>query len=298
MIKGILIAVIGAVAYGFISVFTKFLVNFSVNSGTILISRVLIIMITIGIYLGVSRKFTIPSKVQIRDILLFGVGGYGGAIFLLAEAYHFIPMGQATMIHFSYPLFVALFMMLFFKEKLTPLKTTALVMTITGILALMDFNLSVNIVGFLIALISGAAFAVYMISVSKSSLKTMDPLNLLFYLATETLIVFGIGEAVFGEITVPQEGMVYVSMLGVAAMSIIGMVFTMIAIRLIGPTYTSMICVLEPVVALFCSMLIFREPMSVFGITGSILMLGVVLIVALDEIGKKNKERGKIKYDK
>ena len=48
MFKGIIIAVIGAMAYGFISLFTKNLVNLSVTSDTILVSRFLIIFLVIG----------------------------------------------------------------------------------------------------------------------------------------------------------------------------------------------------------------------------------------------------------
>ena len=120
MFKGIVISVIGAAAYGFISLFTKNLVNLSVTSDTILVSRFLIIFLVIGLYLAARKKLVKPTKKQIRDLLIYGVIGYGGAIFLLAESYIFMPMSQATMIHFSYPLFVAFFMVVFYKEKIKP----------------------------------------------------------------------------------------------------------------------------------------------------------------------------------
>ena len=294
MFKGIVISVIGAAAYGFISLFTKNLVNLSVTSDTILVSRFLIIFLVIGLYLAARKKLVKPTKKQIRDLLIYGVIGYGGAIFLLAESYIFMPMSQATMIHFSYPLFVAFFMVVFYKEKITWVKASALVLTCLGIAFLMEFNCTVNLVGLLIALLSGAAFGLYMVSVSESSIKDLDPLNLLFYLALVVVLVFGTLGIIKGELHLVGLGSaVYVSMLGVAALSIIGIGFSTVAIRTIGPTYAAMICVLEPVVALLCGVGIFREPLTAYGFLGSLMMFAVILLIAFEGyLRKKKSERG------
>lgn len=294
MFKGIIIAVIGAMAYGFISLFTKNLVNLSVTSDTILVSRFLIIFLVIGAYLSVRKKLVKPTKSQVKDLLIYGVIGYGGAIFLLAESYIFMPMSQATMIHFSYPLFVALFMVVFYKEKMTGVKAIALVLTCLGIAFLMEFNFTVNPVGMLIALLSGAAFGLYMVSVSESSIKELDPLNLLFYLALVVVLVFGAWGMIKGELhLVSLESAAYLSMLGVAVLSIIGIGFSTVAIRAIGPTYAAMICVLEPVVALLCGVVIFREPLTAYSFLGSLMMFAVILLIAFEGyLRKKKSERG------
>lgn len=292
MFKGIIIAVIGATAYGFISLFTKNLVNLSVNSDTILVSRFMIIFLVIGAYLVVRKRLVKPTKKQIKDLLIYGVIGYGGAIFLLAESYLFMPMSQATMIHFSYPLFVALFMVVFYKEKMTWVKATALGMTCLGIAFLMEFNFAVNFAGLMIALLSGAAFGLYMVSVSESSIKDLDPFNLLFYLALVVVLVFGSWGLVRGELHLVHLGpAVYGSMLGVAALSIIGIGFSTIAIRTIGPTYAAMICVLEPVVALLCGVIVFQEPMTVYSVLGSLMMFTVILLIAFEGYLKNKKIR-------
>ena len=294
MFKGIIIAVIGATAYGFISLFTKNLVNLSVTSDTILVSRFLIIFLVIGLYLAASKKLVKPTKKQIKDLLIYGVIGYGGAIFLLAESYIFMPMSQATMIHFSYPLFVAIFMVVFYKEKMTGVKASALALTCLGIAFLMEFNFTVNFVGLLIALLSGAAFGLYMVSVSESSIKDLDPLNLLFYLALVVVFVFGTWGMIKGELHLVGLGpAVYTSMLGVAALSIIGIGFSTVAIRTIGPTYAAMICVLEPVVALLCGVVIFRESLTAYSFLGSLMMFAVILLIAFEGYFRKKKsERG------
>ncbi|WP_195269327.1 DMT family transporter [Eubacterium sp. 1001713B170207_170306_E7] len=292
MFKGIIIAVIGAAAYGFISLFTKNLVNLSVNSDTILVSRFMIIFMVAGTYLVIRKKLVRPSGKQIKDLLIYGVIGYGGAIFLLAESYIFMPMSQATMIHFSYPLFVALFMVVFYREKMTWVKAAALFLTCLGIAFLMEFNFTVNIVGLLIALLSGAAFGFYMVSVSESSIKDLDPVNLLFYLALVVVLVFGTWGLIKGELHLVNLGSaVYMSMLGVAALSIIGIGFSTVAIHTIGPTYAAMICVLEPVVALLCGVAVFQEPLTAYSLLGSLMMLAVILLIAFEGYLRKKKIR-------
>ena len=165
-------------------------------------------------------------------------------------------------------------------------------MTCLGIAFLMEFNFAVNLAGLMIALLSGAAFGLYMVSVSESSIKDLDPFNLLFYLALVVVLVFGSWGLVRGELHLVHLGSaVYGSMLGVAALSIIGIGFSTIAIRTIGPTYAAMICVLEPVVALLCGVIVFQEPMTVYSVLGSLMMFTVILLIAFEGYLKNKKIR-------
>ncbi|MEG0377429.1 MAG: DMT family transporter [Eubacterium sp.] len=295
MFKGTFIAVIGATAYGFISLFTKKLVDLSVNSSTILVSRFFIISMVIGFYLVLSKRLVRPTKKQLLNLLFFGVLGYGGAIFLLAESYQYIPMGQATMIHFAYPLFVAMFMVVFYREKITWVKTAALGLTCLGIGFLMEFNLSYNLWGVFIALLSGAAFGLYMVSVSQSSIRDLDTFNLLFYLSVTIVLVFGVMGMLRGELQLLNlDYAVYSNMICVAGLSIVGIAFMTIAIRTIGPTYAAMISVFEPVVALLCGIVVYNESVTVYNTLGSFFMLVVILLIALEgylkiKVKKKRK---------
>lgn len=133
-----------------------------------------------------------------------------------------------------------------------------------------------------------------MVSVSESSIKDLDPLNLLFYLALVVVLVFGAWGMIKGELhLVSLESAAYLSMLGVAVLSIIGIGFSTVAIRAIGPTYAAMICVLEPVVALLCGVVIFREPLTAYSFLGSLMMFAVILLIAFEGYFRKKKsERG------
>lgn len=292
MLKGIILAVIGATSYGFQPVFTKLLINMGVTSNTLLVYRFIFILIIMGIYLISTKKLVKPTKRQVIDLILFGAIGYGGAIYLLAEAYLYMPMGQATMIHFTYPLFVTFFMVVFYKEKMSWVKGLALGMTCMSIFLLMEFKFSLNTYGVTIALLSGAAFGVYMVSVSQSSIKALDPCNLMFYLSLVVILVFGTQGFITGDLVLlylPLEA--YGSMLGIALLSIVGIGFMTYSIRVIGPTYAAMISIFEPVVTLICGILFFNEAVTLYSGLGSILMIAVILLIAFEGYIKKFQKR-------
>lgn len=282
-------AIIASIAFGLVSALTKILVDLSIDANTILLSRCIIIVSVIGVYLIASKKMERLTLKNFRDLLFFGVVGYGGAIYLLAMAYVYIPMGQATMIHFTYPFFVALFMIIFYKEKITREKGIALILTCIGVLLLTEFNITFSWIGIIFALLSGAAYGLYMISVSQSSLKELNPANLLFYLALLITVLFGIYGILKGT-DIPNFSNIamVLPMMGVAACSIVGILFTTIAVRIIGPTYTSMICVLEPVIAVLCSVILFHEDWTGYTFSGSVLLVIVILLITND-----NKKGGK-----
>ncbi|MEG1940780.1 MAG: DMT family transporter [Eubacterium sp.] len=296
MFKGIILAVIGATSYGFQPVFTKLLINIGVTSNTLLVYRFIYILMIMGIYLIVTKRIVKPTKRQIIDLILYGAIGYGGAIYLLAEAYLYMPMGQATMIHFTYPLFVTLYMVIFYKEKMTWVKAMALGMTCMSILLLMEFNFALNSFGVMIALLSGMAFGAYMVSVSQSSIKEFDACNLMFYLSIVIILVFGIQGVITGDLVLFNlPAAAYGSMFSIALLSIIGIGFMTISIRLIGPTYAAMISIFEPVVTLICGIIFFNEIVTIYSGLGSFLMIAVILLIAFESYLRKIKlERNKI----
>lgn len=57
------------------------------------------------------------TKTQLRDIVLITVLGYGGTTLILFSSYNYIPLGMATTIHFTYPVFTILGCVIFLHEK-------------------------------------------------------------------------------------------------------------------------------------------------------------------------------------
>lgn len=289
--KGIAMAIIGATAYGFLPIIAKFLINIDVSSSDVLVSRFIIVLLLTGAYLVFKKKLVAPSIKQARDLIAFAALGYGGAIYLLTESCRFIPVSQATVIHFSYPFFVALFMVMFFKEKITKLKILALLLIALSLKFFIGTDIQANIKGIVLALTSGLAFGAYMTSINQSSLKGFDTINLMFYLSLSVIVTFGTFALVTGQsnlLSLKPVAYGYILLLGLT--SIVGISFATMAIRTIGETHTAMLSLVEPVVSYLGGIVIFSEKMSLRNLIGSLIMLLVILVVIGDEQTSKNKE--------
>ncbi len=284
-----MMALLGAIAYGIQPTFTKLLLNLGINSTTLIFYRFVFVALIMGFYLLARKKLVRPSIKQIRDLIFFGILGYGGTIFLLTESYNYLPMGQATMIYFTYPVCVALMMVIFYKEKISFLKILALGLALLGLFFLGNFKVVFNFKGIFMALGLGLAFATYLVSVNKSTYKSMEAEVLIFYLALVNIVFFGIKGAVSSSLAwLPKVGFLYI--IATVTLTIMALLMITSAIRKIGAVNTSIICVFEPVITLMCGIIIFREVVNWSIFFGSLLMIVSVFFVTWEGFAREKKK--------
>ena len=132
--KGLLATMISAVFFGFIPLFVKTICAGGGNSVSAAFYRFFLSVPVLYIYLkaqGISMRIT---RTEFAKIALITIFGYGGTAVLLFSSYNFIPSGMSTTIHFMYPVFTILGCMIFFKEKVSPLKLLCVALCFGGIL--------------------------------------------------------------------------------------------------------------------------------------------------------------------
>ncbi|CAK7071053.1 MAG: hypothetical protein EUB_00806 [Eubacterium sp.] len=280
MSLGIIASIAAAFSCGGILVLTKWMMNTGMTSVEVLFYRFLFVFIITGIWFIIKKQNCRITLRQLVTLVLLTVAGYGGSTFLLATSFNFLPMGLATMLYFTYPLFVLVIMTILFKEKLTRVKAVSLSLAILGIFCLMNFSLELFNLGSMLAIGSGLAYAIYLVGIQKSSVKSLDNLVIVFYLSGFSCIFFFMqgllaGTPQFLAVDVPQLlmgtciGAVTVFVLGAIAYSI----------KCIGSTKTSLIISFEAVVSLILGILIFGDPYNMNTWIGSILMtLSVIFI--------------------
>ncbi|WP_373483373.1 DMT family transporter [Acetobacterium sp.] len=282
MSTGIIAAVAAALAAGLIPVFTKALMLDGLDATTILFYRYAFVFIGLGIsFILKKEKIRVTSR-QALELFIFSVFGYGGATFLLAQSFNYMPMGLATMLYFSYPLFVVVIMGLVFKEKPNQTKIIALIIAIAGILFLMNFNFDLVNLGSILALGSGLTYGIYLVSLQKSSLKELKNAVIIFYLGGISAAIFGIqGWIVSGNpdfLALPAKGILFTLALGGITIFVLQMVT--FAIKKIGSTQTSLIIAFEAVVTLILGILLYGEPWNGNTVAGAGLMLVAVILVS------------------
>ena len=221
------------------------------------------------------------TKTQLRDIVLITVLGYGGTTLILFSSYNYIPLGMATTIHFTYPVFTILGCLLFLHEKVVPAKVVAVALSFGGILFFYNADGSVSALGVALAFVSGMTYAFYTIYLRESSLKDMDSVKLIFCLNTVGAVMMGAVALITGDFTVgltPTAWAVAV-FLAVSA-SFIGVLGYQVGVKYIGPQNTSILSTFEPITSVIVGVLVYNEGFSLRTLLGCLCILSSVIIVA------------------
>lgn len=291
--KGYLFGLLSSVSYGLIPLFILPIkqINFAID--TTLFYRFLFASLILGMYLLFSKKnFKIAPR-QIGTLALLGLF-YGISSDALFIAYDYLNAGVASTLLFIYPLIVAIIMAVFFKEKLSFATGLAIIFTIGGVLLLSMQNgsFSINVVGLLTIFISALCYALYIITVSKSNVNTINGILLTFYSFIFTSIYYGIKILydIETDFNIPSFHIGFNLALFALVTTVISSLALVFAIKYIGSTPTSILGAFEPVVAVTISVLVFNE---YFSLNLALGILCIILGVTLNIIGDAYKNRKK-----
>lgn len=280
-ITGFLFGILSSSTFGLIPLFTLPLIAEGLQFPSILMYRFVfacLVLASLLLVKGVSLRLT---RKEIRGLILLAILYDISSLFLF-WGFHLISSGVAVAIHFIYPVFTTLLMMIFFKEKKSFWRIFAILTAILGV-ALLSINggeTQLSIWGIIIVLISGFGYGAYLVALNQLNLK-MNPLKLTFY-----VFLFG-GLILFAGITFFSEIQIIPSWRSFGFLSLLAIVPTILsnlalikAVKAIGSTITSVLGAMEPVTALVIGMLFFGEVFTLqigFGI--ALILTGVMLII-------------------
>ena len=189
-----------------------------------------------------------------------------------------------------YPVFTALTMMLFFHEPRRMSTVLAITMAVAGLFVLSWTGQGeVALLGVVLEIISALCFALYLIRVNRSKISNMPPTKLTFYVMMLGALIFA-ATIIYerSEIEMATHFAVFPSTRGwlnLIALSLVCTVITNLAlvhaIKMIGPTITAVLGVLEPVTAILLGIIFMGESLTSPIVLGIMLIISAVLIIVL-----------------
>ncbi|MBP9994736.1 MAG: DMT family transporter [bacterium] len=287
-VKGVIAGVVAAVCYGTNPLGAKFLYADGINTNTVLAHRFGIAMIILGIIMIVKKM---SFKVTKRE---FGILASLGALFAVSSMtlyYSFLHMdaGIASTLLFVYPMMVAIIMTLFFKEKLTWVTVTSILLAFAGIFMLNGANGegTLNAIGVILVMVSSLTYAVYIVIINRTQIK-LPSIKMTFYVlltCVSCIIIhsFFKPETHLMLLTTPRQ-YGFALMLAVVP-SIMALVLLTVSIRHIGSTPSAILGALEPLTAVMIGIFVFKETFTLRLAGGIVLILSGVLLIIL---GKKS----------
>ena len=278
--KGLLATMISAVFFGFIPHFVKTICAGGGNSVSAAFYRFFLSVPVLYIYLkaqGISMRIT---RTEFAKIALITIFGYGGTAVLLFSSYNFIPSGMSTTIHFMYPVFTILGCMIFFKEKVSPLKLLCVVLCFGGILLFYNGESGGSVLGMALSFLSGVTYAFYTIYLEKSGLQKMENLKLIFYMNTVAAAMILVMALLTAQFTLRLTPLAWgTAVFFATATSLIGVLGYQIGVKCIGPQNAAILSTFEPITSVMVGVLVYREALSALSLLGCVCVLSAVVIV-------------------
>ena len=281
--KGFVCGSVAAATYGMNPLFTLPLYQEGMSVDSVLFYRYGFAVLILGIMLKLQGQ---SFALKRNEILPLIVGGllFSASSFFLYISYKHMDAGIASTILFVYPVMVAVIMFLFFHEKVSLLTTFCILLALSGLALLYkgDGDETLSLFGMLLVILSSLSYAIYIVGVNHSSLKTMSTGKLTFYALLFGSSIYIVRLNFCTELQMIPSPSAWVNILAMASLpTVISLLCTAIAIHSIGSTPTAILGALEPVTALFFGVMIFGEQLTPRIIMGILMILVAVTFIAV-----------------
>ncbi|MBQ0025064.1 MAG: EamA family transporter [Bacteroidales bacterium] len=271
--------------FGLIPLFSMPSMNAGISVNSLLVYRYVSATLLMGLFALIRGK---SLKIGVKDLgIVFLVSmGYAETSNCLTTSFTYMPSGIATTIFFLFPVFVALMMVLFFKEKFSWNVAIAGGMALFGVFLLEGTGPvgSVSVKGLLY--VSGAVlcYAAYIVFLNHTRARYLDSSTTTFYVFLSTL-VFVVAKLLINDgfhlDPIPNVH-IGVNVLFLGALSTFAADYLLIyATRKIGSTNTALLGCMESVVAYIVGVLVFSETFKLVHVLGILAILGSAVLVIM-----------------
>lgn len=282
-LKGTICGVLSAICYGVNPLGALPLYAEGINFTSVLFYRYSIAFVVLGILLAIQKK---SIRLSLRQTL--SVAGLG-VLFVISSitlfvSFLYMAAGVASTLLFVYPVMVAVLMAIFFKEKVTGITITSILMALGGIALLYrsEGGETLNAIGVALVMASSLAYALYIIGVNKLPFKISSEVLTLYVLFFGTLVLVGVSFCGGGHIQLLHGVKQWGCALMLAILpTILSLTLIAVAIKNIGSTPTAIMGALEPVTALLIGIFVFGESFSLRMGIGIVLILCAVTLIVL-----------------
>ena len=286
--KGVVLAIISAICYGMNPLGALFLYEEGLNVNSVIFYRFIFASILLAIFMLIKKD---SFYLKFKEIILLAFLGllFGISAISLFNSFLYMDAGLASTVLFIYPIFVAVIMALFFKEKNSIITILSIIFAFLGVVLLYESDgANVSNFGIFLVIVSSLCYAIYIVIINQY-LK-MSALKVTFYsmlFCTITILIHSFFDSSLNIMPLINFNMWFYTIFLALVPTIISLLFLIKAIQLIGSTSASILGALEPLTAVLIGVYVFNEKITFWLVIGIVFILfGVILIVLKDYIDK------------
>ena len=289
--KGVILAIISAICYGMNPLGALFLYEEGLNVNSVIFYRFIFASILLAIFMIIKKD---SFYLKFKEIILLALLGllFGISAISLFNSFLYMDAGLASTVLFIYPIFVAIIMALFFKEKNSIITILSIIFAFLGVVLLYESDgANVSNFGIFLVIVSSLCYAIYIVIINQY-LK-MSALKVTFYsmlFCTITILIHSFFDSSLNIMPLVNFNMWFYTIFLALVPTIISLLFLIKAIQLIGSTSASILGALEPLTAVLIGVYVFNEKITFWLVIGIVFILfGVILIILKNILEKKIK---------
>ena len=286
--KGVVLAIISAICYGMNPLGALFLYEEGLNVNSVIFYRFIFASILLAMFMLIKKD---SFYLRFKEIILLAFLGllFGISAISLFNSFLYMDAGLASTVLFIYPIFVAIIMALFFKEKNSIITILSIIFAFLGVVLLYESDgANVSNFGIFLVIVSSLCYAIYIVIINQY-LK-LSALKVTFYsmlFCTITILIHSFFDSSLNIMPLVNFNMWFYTIFLALVPTIISLLFLIKAIQLIGSTSASILGALEPLTAVLIGVYVFNEKITFWLVIGILFILfGVILIVLKDYIDK------------
>lgn len=286
-LKGYALGCVASVSYGLNPLFALPLYATGIRVDSVLFYRYAFAVVMLAVMMKLNGKSFALKKNEVLPLVVMGLLFSFSSLFLF-QSFNYMDAGIASTILFVYPVMVAIIMAVFFRERLSVAKMSAIAMAVVGIAMLYkgEDGASLSLTGVMYVLASSLVYALYIVGVNHSVLKTMSGLKLTFYAIFFGMSVYVVRLHGCTQLQPLADASQWTNALGLAIFpTLLSLVTITKSIHYIGATAAAILGALEPVTALFVGMLVFGERLTGGNVVGILLILTAVTLIVVGHKG-------------
>ena len=286
--KGVILAIISAICYGMNPLGALFLYEEGLNVNSVIFYRFIFASILLAIFMLIKKD---SFYLKFKEIILLAFLGllFGISAISLFNSFLYMDAGLASTVLFIYPIFVAIIMALFFKEKNSIITILSIIFAFLGVILLYESDgANVSNFGIFLVIVSSLCYAIYIVIINQY-LK-ISALKVTFYsmlFCTITILIHSFFDSSLNIMPLVNFNMWFYTIFLALVPTIISLLFLIKAIQIIGSTSASILGALEPLTAVLIGVYVFNEKITFWLVIGiAFILFGVILIVLKDYFDK------------
>lgn len=283
--KGIICGIIAAVTYGMIPMFTIPLYDAGLNVNSTLIYRYLFAIAGLAILMKVR---SVPFDVTLKELGSCAILGtcMAASSYFLFWSYELLDVGIASTVLFTYPVFVAIIMSVFFRERITFLTILSIAGAVGGVALLSGGEGHVSWCGIFVVICSAVSYGAYIVLIKVLPVKRLTMETMIFYISLFILLYF-VAFQLMQHGTIPLMPMDPVSVICILALALVSTTLSLyaigVAVRLAGATPAAIMGALEPVTGVLVGVLAQGEKMTWNLFAGLVAILAAVMLIICEK---------------